>query len=193
MSNGAWHDTVARLRSVGVQFEDGLTDAEVAAAESRFEFRFPPDLRELLQTALPSGEHFPNWRSGSVARLRRWLDIPRDGVVFDIEEYEFWLDEWGPRPADLRDAVREAERLIAASPKLIPVCMHRMMPDEPHVPGNPVFSVHQTDIIAYGHDLADYLDREFHLIDDESKRVQAEPRPIRFWDIDRFQNVRWRF
>jgi hypothetical protein len=38
-----------------------------------------------------------------------------------------------------------------------------MIPDDPHLEGNPVFSVHQADIIYYGHDLEDYLRHEFGL------------------------------
>jgi hypothetical protein len=57
-----------------------------------------------------------------------------------------------------------------------------MMPDKPHLPGNPVFSVHQTDIIHYGFDLADYLRHEFDLSGREP--WPEEVRPIRFWDLD---------
>jgi hypothetical protein len=79
--------------------------------------------------------------------------------------------------------------LVTAAPQLIPVFMHRMMPDEPHEAGNPVFSVHQTDIILYGCDLADFLRHQFGLPTGEP---WAGPvRPIRFWDLDRFQEVRW--
>ena len=42
-----------------------------------------------------------------------------------------------------------------------------MMPSEPFTEGNPVFSVHQTDIIAYGVGLADYLTHEFLFTEDE--------------------------
>jgi hypothetical protein len=45
-----------------VEFDAGLTDAEVLAVERRFNFQFPPDFREFLQTALPRGPAFPNWR-----------------------------------------------------------------------------------------------------------------------------------
>jgi hypothetical protein len=64
-----------------------------------------------------------------------------------------------------------------------------MMPDEPHLPGNPVFSVHQTDIIYYGFDLADYLRHEFDFPGREPWPEQV--RLIRFWNVDRFQEVRW--
>jgi hypothetical protein len=64
-----------------------------------------------------------------------------------------------------------------------------MMPDEPQGAGNPVFSVHQTDIIYYGFDLADYLRHEFNLPGREPWPSQI--RTIRFWDINRFCDVRW--
>ncbi len=172
-----------------IEFATGLTDAEAAAAEVRFGFRFPPDLRALLQTALPRGPKFPDWRAGDESTLRDWLDRPRQGILFDIEHNGFWLEEWGQRPRSLGEALWVAGELIAAAPRLIPIYGHRMMPDEPHLPGNPVFSVHQTDIIHYGSDLADYLRHEFGLPGREPWPERV--RPIRFWDLDRFQDVRW--
>jgi hypothetical protein len=172
-----------------VEFDVGLTDHEVGRAESRFGFRFPPDLRAFLQTALPRGPQFPDWRSADEARILDWLDLPRQGVLFDIEHNGFWLEEWGPRPRSLVEAWRVASELIAGAPRLIPIYSHRMIPDEPHLAGNPVFSVHQTDIIPYGFDLADYLRHEFELEGRESWPEQL--RPIRFWDLERFQSVRW--
>src|SRR5262249_51256843 len=152
-----------------IEFNAGLTNAEVAVAESRFGFQFPPDLRAFLQTALPKGRRFPDWRAGSEAELRDWLDLPRQGVVFDVECNGFWLDEWGPRPIPLAEAKSIAEQLVASAPRLIPVYMHRMIPAEPHLPGNPVFSVHQTDIIVYGTDLEDYLAHEFLVVEEEQE------------------------
>ena len=198
-----WHSLIDELReadhrfravappSMGhlIEFDPGLTDAEVRATEERFGFRFPPDLREFLQTALPRGPRFPDWRSGDEEVLREWLDAPRQGILFDIEHNGFWLPEWGPVPGSLGEAFRIASELVAAAPRLIPVCGHRMIPDEPHLPGNPVFSVHQTDIIIYGSDLEAYLRHEFHLGAPGTEPEDA--RPVRFWDIDRFQEVRW--
>ena len=142
-----------------------------------------------LQTALPRGPKFPDWRSGDEATIREWLNVPREGVLFDIEHNDFWLDEWGCQPDSLEEALCTGSNLIAAAPKLIPIYSHRMMPDEPHLPGNPVFSVHQTDIIRYGFNLADYLRHEFRLSGREP--WPDELRSIRFWDVDRFLDVRW--
>ena len=188
-----WQSIVDRLRAHGGPFASGLSDAEVERAESTFSFRFPPDLRAFLQTALPFGRQFPDWRSGDEAGLRDWLGRPLDGVLFDVEFNGFWLPEWGDRPAALDDALAAARRLVEAAPKLIPVYQHRMMPAEPHAAGNPVFSVHQTDIIVYGDDLASYLSREFCTDDDDDdwSPGPGDARPIRFWDIERFHQVRW--
>jgi hypothetical protein len=171
-----------------VDFDPGLTNEEFVRCEKRFGFRFPPDLREFLQTGLPRGPQFPDWRSGDDVRLREWLDVPRRGVLFDVEHNGFWLEEWGRKPENLADAMSAASAHVLTAPRLIPVYSHRMMPDEPHLPGNPVLSVHQTDIIYYGFNLADYLRHEFGLPGRE--KWPEVLRPIPFWDVDRFQDLR---
>lgn len=193
MADAMWVNLVGTLCDNGIAFDGGLTDAEVEAAETRYGFRFPPDLRAFLQAGLPRGDGFPDWRAGDEAGLRYWLDLPLRGILFDIEQNGFWLEEWGPPPPSLSEAQRVAAELVAAAPRLIPVYSHRMMPAEPHLPGNPVFSVHQTDIIWYGVDLRDYLIHEF--LTREDIGVWPIPESIRripFWDIERFQGVRWR-
>ncbi len=203
MDRGDWQELVDQLRGTEyrfglvtpgspvhrVAFDAGLTDPEVVETEGRFGFRFPPDLRELLQTALPRGPQFPDWRFGDEVALRDWFDLPQRGVLFDVEHNGFWLEVWGPRPGPLDETLRVAGELVAADPRLIPVFGHRMMPDEPHLVGNPVLSIHQTDIIHYGFNLADYLRHEFSLPGREPWPERV--RPIRFWELDQFQDVRW--
>jgi hypothetical protein len=190
MARSPFEDLVEKMRARGIDFDRGLTDREVQATEARFGFRFPEDLRALLQIALPKGRGFPDWRSGNESFLGEWLATPREGVLFDIEHNGFWLEEWGEPPGTLDEAKGIASRLIAQAPRLVPVYVHRMIPDDPHDAGNPVFSVHQTDIIYYGFDLADYLRHEFRL--GEREPWPERVRSIRFWDLDRFQSVRWK-
>jgi hypothetical protein len=153
----------------------------VAGVESSFGFRFPPDLRALLQFALPVSPRFPNWRDDPEESLRERLAWPAGSAAFDIEQNAFWLDEWGPRPEDLRAAIEIAEREIAKAPKLIPIYGHRFIPEEPHVAGNPVFSVWQlTDTIYYGTDLANYLENEFSGREHHFPNYEGIRR-IRFW------------
>ncbi|QDT79493.1 hypothetical protein Mal35_29570 [Gimesia maris] len=156
------------LQSRGVRFEPGLTDQEVVQTETTFGFRFPPDLRAFLQTALPVrlnkpglSNSFPDWRAGNKDDLQTRLNWPWEGMVFDIEHNAFWLDEWGKKPDVLQAAIEMAHRYVTAAPTLIPVCSHRYIPATPAEAGNPVFSVHQTDIIYYGLNLWDYFEQEF--------------------------------
>jgi hypothetical protein len=69
--------------------------------------------------------------------------------------------------------------VIAAAPRLIPLFGHRFLPEEPLASGNPVFSISQSDIIHYGSDLADYLEREFGPA--QPHPAMGEVRRIRFW------------
>ncbi len=188
-----WDELIAALKCRGVEFAAPLTEAETVTVEERFQFTFPFDLRTFLQTGLPVGRRFPDWRNGDHHELADWLNRPREGVLFDVEHNNFWLDEWGPRPADLESANMIVNKLIDEAPKLIPIYMHRMMSSEPKTAGNPVFSVHQTDIIAYGVDLADYFIHEFMFTEEQMDdwTVPQNFRAIRFWDIERFQDTRW--
>src|SRR5262245_59732233 len=128
MAVDVWPLLIAQMKDRGIEFGVGFADAEIAATEVRFGFTFPPDLRAFLQTAMPKDEGFPNWRSGEEADLRDRLDLPRQGIIFDIEHNGFWLDEWGSRPDSLADAMGVASELVRTAPKLIPIFIHRMMP-----------------------------------------------------------------
>jgi len=157
-----------------------MTDSEINGVGQHFGFTFPPDLRTVLQFALPIGKGFPNWRNGSDADLLSRMNGPFEGIWFDVEHNGFWLPEWGTAPSDpqaRREVVRQA---VLDAPRLVPVYSHRYIPTAPCCSGNPVFSVHQTDIIRYGNDLADYFYREFKVpLPDWASRT---PRSIRFWD-----------
>ena len=140
----------------------GLTDSELAGVEGRFGFMFPPDLRHLLGLALPLGERaWPDWRSGTYEDLSGRLAQPVDGILFDVEQNAFWHPDWPERPATQAAAVALAREELSSVPPLVPVYANRYLPTEPCEPGNPVLSVHQTDLIYYGNNLLDWFSREF--------------------------------
>ena len=139
----------------------GLTEEELAAVESRYGFRFAADHRALLAAALPVGRGFPDWRAGTDEALRHRLAGPVAGVLFDVEHNGFWYPGWGARPTDGAEALAVARRELAAAPPMVPVYSHRYLPGVGGPAGHPVLSIHQTDVIVYGTDLADYLRVEF--------------------------------
>ena len=187
MSGDRWSELIELLDKKNIVFLDGLTDAEIETIESKYGFRFPPDLRDFLQTALPTGSSFLDWRSATDSDIRKRLTWPLDGILFDVENNVFWLPEWGVKPetADQRRLI--VEQAVDRAPRLIPIYSHRYMPDRPHESGNPVFSVYQTDIIYYGFDLDDYLRHEFDL--PGRKPWPEKVREIEFWDVDRWYSI----
>jgi hypothetical protein len=167
------------LTERGYELAAGMTDEEIRRAEETFNFVFPPDLRQLLQTFLPISDGFPDWREGKVRDLLDWLDEPIEGICFDVEENAFWVDSWGERPGDIDDAIEEARRHVTRQPLLIPIFSHRFLPAQPVSDGNPVFSVVQSDVLRYGDDLEDYFQKEFEVPRSSPQPFQAKR--IAFW------------
>ena len=191
-------DTVRRLREKGVEFDEGLSNAELDQIQKRYELKFPADLIEFLSVGLPISKNFPNWRAGTTARaegpkpIEEILERPAKGILFDVQHNEFWLPSWGNRPASTDDALDEASRHIALAPKLIPLWGHRYLPSEPAESGNPVLSVMQTDIVYYGVDLIAYFAREFRIESLTAANGKRAQRRIRFWsDIIEFEDDRF--
>jgi hypothetical protein len=186
MTADDWSRELALLQNSGVALGAGLTDEEFARAEAVHRFRFPPDLRSLLACALPlntaerNAPQFPDWRNPASPAILDQLTWPFEGIAFDIENNSFWWGAWGPRPAALSDAVAVAKAAVEAAPRLIPIYGHRYLPAEPEAAGNPVFSVHQTDIIYYGADLRRYVSCEFGGLAYASAN-RDHPRRIRLW------------
>lgn len=155
---------LALLKSAKVQLNPGLSGSELDHLEQRLDFQFSNEHRAFLQQVLPTGDAaWPDWRNGDPENLLLRLAGPVDGALFDVRENGFWPQSWGDRPADRFDAQSVARRCLEAVPRLVPLYGHRFLPAAPAVAPSPVFSVHQTDVIYYGDDLADYVAHEFKL------------------------------
>lgn len=170
------------LEKAGVRFEKGLSEKEINNAGCAYGLVFPEDLCEYLSYALPKGERFPNWRNLEDKNIQEALQWPLEGIQFDIEHNNFWMPEWGEKPEDIHDSFEIAQIHVDAAPKLIPICGHRYLPERPKDSGNPVFSVHQTDIIYYGGDIENYLHNEYYwYFGVEQYQLPEEMREIEFW------------
>jgi tetratricopeptide (TPR) repeat protein len=173
---------------IPTQHDKGLSERELRAAERRYSFRFPPDLRACLAASLPTGPGFPNWRTntrqhtihdGSLVTwpLEKVLASPLQGLLFDLKHNAFWPRPLGPRPATDAKARAALRAAVKAAPPLIPIYLHRFIPATPD-PGNPVLSVQQSDIVLYGHTLADFIQQEWT---PNVRAAHARPRKVQFW------------
>jgi len=170
--------TAAELLAASGRFPiaAGLTDAELSAIEHEFGFTFADDHRAFLAAGLPTGRGWPDWRGPDRAVLRERLAAPVEGVLFDIVENDFWYGGWGPRPGPGPAEVATARGFLLTAPRMIPVYSHRYLPAA--VSGHPVLSIYQTDVVHYGNDLTDWLNREFQL----GKPAETQARAtVPFW------------
>ena len=187
MTNPQIDELIQKMKSKGVTFDKGLTHEEVLRIQDKFEFKFPPDLKHFLQKALPTSQGFYDWRlslkSEFVAdNIKSQLQWPLEGMLFDIENNNFWVDPWGPKPNSITEQFAIAEHYFKTYPKLIPIYSHRYIPSEPNINDNPVFSVYQMDIIYYGNNLSAYLAKEFRFSLSDNFEISEEPkREIEFW------------
>lgn len=134
----------------------GYTATELERAQAKFRLTFPPDLIDLLLERRPV--RGPDWNDDNA--IRALLAWPYEGLLFDVEENGLWWPEWGNRPDTAEERSEVLRNVIERAPRLIPVFSHRYVPATPCKAGNPVFSVYQSDVIHYGADLTDYIDRE---------------------------------
>jgi hypothetical protein len=140
-----------------MRWTKGYTQAELDGIQEKYNLVFPPDLVALYLDRQPLMGH--DWINNDRA-IRDALSWPLTGLLFDMRESTFWLPKWGERPQRGEDREDRMREMVAAAPKLIPIYSHRYLPETPNETGNPVLSVHQSDIIYYGSDLQDYFRRE---------------------------------
>ncbi len=175
------------LSDKGVLFDSGLTAEEVYRIETRYDVAFPPDLKALLQKALPMSDGFVNWRLGLESEVENEkvlerLGWPLEGMLFDVQWNGLWIKIWGDKPDSVEDQFQRVREKFKVLPKLIPIYSHRYIPSRPYESGNPVFSVYQMDIIYYGYDLATYLANEFQIeLPKEFDLLENPKREIEFW------------
>jgi hypothetical protein len=162
----------------GTGWRAGLSEGEIDEIEAEWSIHFPPDYRLFLHRLhtvdrpmkgarfsltglVPTKEpSFYNWQRDREA-LRRRFAWPLEGLLFDLEHNDLWLEGWGPKPESLTRRNERLTELVENAPRLIPVYAHRYLLVEPCVADNPVFSIVQSDIIVYGKDLRSYLLVEF--------------------------------
>lgn len=149
-----------------IEVAEGLSEEEMEKIERMYEIKFPRSLREFLMYKLPISKGFYNWRDFSYKNIKFIKSRIKYPVKYIYKmAYEiYWNDEWGSEPKGKRKFVKEVRKRIKSAPEIIPVYEHRYMPitgkDNP-----PIISIHGVDVIYYGRNLYDYLEREFGTVD----------------------------
>ena len=135
----------------------GLSEEEVAAVERTWDVRFPPDYRLFLLRLHAVGEVTP----GAARGRRRLMPVSKSKVVYN------WL-------LDAKDLHRAFalpfmdlgfDQPVATAPKLIPITWYLHLLGEPCRTGNPILSIHGTDIVVVSANFRLYLLNAFaHLL-----------------------------
>jgi hypothetical protein len=158
----------------------GYSRFEIDDIQAHWGLCFPPDLIDLLLEYRPllDGPSSFDWILSDPGMIQRLLDWPFDAFWFDVVHKGVWWSTWGDKPASLDGQRAWLKTVFARVPKLIPLFGHRFIPEAPYERGNPVFSVYQTDVIYYGANLQDWLDRERDAYD---KKPWPQIKAIPFW------------
>lgn len=140
----------------------GYSQIELDDIQAQWNLRFPPDLIDLLRghRLLGDGPGAFDWITTDPATIQKRLEWPFDGFWFDVKNCDVWWPEWGDKPSNIDEQYRHLKEIFAKAPKLIPLLANRYLPEEPFERSNPVLSVHQTDVICYGANLQDWIERE---------------------------------
>lgn len=177
-----YNKLIKELEKKGLEFAEGLTNEEIIYIENLYNITFPKELKDFLKIKLPISNGFYNWRDyteKNKENINKAINMPLEGLLFDIEYNNFWVETWEKIDEEKIDIKKqEFLKKYQKAPKLIPIYKHRYMPDINK--GNiPILSVVQSDIIVYGKNLRDYLEREFIL---SSKLEDIENNyDIEFW------------
>lgn len=153
-----------QLIALKVKFAgNGLSTDEISRAQGIVGASFPDDLKLFLSHLEdPSGLLF-DWKNVTKAQYDSKIERVLEGVLFDVKHNVYWHPSFGAKPENLEERVAIIKERFRSWPKLAPIYKHRFLPVEPLKSGNPVLSIWQTDIIAYGENLIDYLYNEFGL------------------------------
>ncbi|CAK9048572.1 Tyrosine-specific transport protein 1 [Durusdinium trenchii] len=122
--------------------ELGLSDEEVLAAENRYGFVFPPDVRDFLQAGLPVGKGWHHWRQLSSNKVEYGT---KEDTVFQIRKLHCtpWRVRYNKdRPWGEDESLEKAQDLASRCYPLIPLWQHRCIPSVPHDCGLPILSMH---------------------------------------------------
>ena len=173
---------INRLKNVGIEFEEGMTEKELDSAEKYFLFCFPKEMREFLSCGVPVGSSFFDYRDLSDNNLKHFRDFAASierSFRFDLENNrEEMLELLGEKLGFFQDSASFDSAVVEylnKSVKLIPFFAHRCFFDG--MDDMPIVSFWQpVDTIFYGGTFENYLEHEFlkmdKILDNTQERME---------------------
>jgi hypothetical protein len=173
---------INRLKNVGIEFEEGMTEKELDSAEKYFLFCFPKEIREFLSCGVPVGSSFFDYRDLSDNNLKHFRDFAASierSFRFDLENNrEEMLELLGEKLGFFQDSASFDSAVVEylnKSVKLIPFFAHRCFFDG--MDDMPIVSFWQpVDTIFYGGTFENYLEHEFlkmdKILDNTQERME---------------------
>jgi hypothetical protein len=142
--------------------EPGLSDEELSAAQSALAIEFPVLWTDVLRVVLPvdgdasqdkrAWPDWPDWRLRNFEHVHLRVHAPIEGLLFDVENSDFWWQAWGPMPDSPTARLRVAHQRLAEVPRLVPIYGHQYVAT---ASSSPVFSIVQADLWMPAITLAD--------------------------------------
>jgi hypothetical protein len=98
--------------------------------------------------ALDESPSFYNWIDGQDS-----IQAALEGIVHGL----IFAATGEAEPNKVQETEQNIRSAVAAAPKLIPIIGNRFLLAEPFQAGNPVLSIHQSDIVVYAANLRDFF------------------------------------
>lgn len=152
------------MKSWGVRFKPGMSDAHLAHMEEATGVQLPEDFKEFLRIAVPVNGGFYNWRDNTpenIEHIKEAVIYPYLDILDEITRGDYWCDDWGVQPDDMDEAVAIYKEEYSKAPKLVPLLGNKYaIKDQDGL--TRVLSIRGTDTILYGESLAEYFEAQFN-------------------------------
>ena len=132
-----WDSSLGAAIAEGWASLKGYSQTELDDAQARWGLRFPPDLVEALLNRRPLLD-YPDcfdWITAEQEVIKERLAWPFEGYWSRVRDAGYWWPEWGEKPASASERRAKLGGIFADAPKLIPLCGHRYIPEEPRERG----------------------------------------------------------
>ena len=156
-------DIIEEMKIKGYKFDRCLTDEEIANIEQIYNIKFPKTLIEFYKKGLPIDFGFINWRDTSeenIENIKKILYYPINSLLYLIENDSYWVEDW-PVFETIEERKQYFIETMKNEPIPIPIYKNRYILSSDKEENPAVLSFAGRDIIVYGSNLQDYLEKEF--------------------------------